>query len=74
LNPARDLGPRLISWACGWGSAAFPDQTGGFFLVYIMAPIAGAILASLFFVYVLEPAMNRSTISCNCDNDKSMND
>ena len=72
LNPARDLGPRLIAWAMGWGSAAFPDQSGGFFLVYILAPIVGAILASLFFVYLLEPAMNRSTTTCNCENDKSL--
>ncbi len=34
LNPARDLGPRLVAWLMGWGDAAFPDQVGGFFHVY----------------------------------------
>lgn len=66
LNPARDFGPRMVAWANGWGDAAFPDQTGGFFLVYILAPVIGAILASLFFVWVLDPAMKRSTVQCNC--------
>ena len=74
LNPARDFGPRLVAWVNGWGSAAFPDQVGGFFYVYILGPIVGGILASLFFMYVLEPAMKRSSVkcSCNCENDKSI--
>lgn len=66
LNPARDFGPRLISWIFGWGSAAFPDQSGGFFFVYILAPIIGGMLASLFFVYVIEPAMKRQSTSFCC--------
>jgi len=71
LNPARDFGPRLVAWATGWGDAAFPDRVGGFFYVYILAPVFGGILASLFFVHVLEPAMKRSSVQCNCANDKS---
>lgn len=70
LNPARDFGPRMVAWATGWGVAAFPDQVGGFFYVYILAPIVGGILASLFFVHVLEPAMKRSSVHCNCADDK----
>ena len=70
LNPARDFGPRMIAWASGWGSAAFPDNIGGFFYVYILAPIMGGILASLFFVYLLEPAMKKSSVRCECNNDK----
>jgi glycerol uptake facilitator protein len=73
LNPARDFGPRMVAWATGWGDAAFPDQNGGFFFVYILGPILGGILASLFFVYVLEPAMKRSSAKCDCENDKSIN-
>jgi glycerol uptake facilitator protein len=71
LNPARDFGPRMVAWATGWGDAAFPDKVGGFFYIYILAPIFGGILASLFFVHVLEPAMKRSSVQCNCANDKS---
>ena len=71
LNPARDFGPRLIAWAFGWGSAAFPDKTGGFFFVYILAPIIGGMLASLFFVYLIEPAMKRQSTSNCCNNTDS---
>jgi glycerol uptake facilitator protein len=72
LNPARDFGPRMVAWMAGWGTAAFPDQSGGFFFVYILGPIIGGILAALFFVYVLEPTMKRSSIRCDCENDKSI--
>jgi glycerol uptake facilitator protein len=69
LNPARDFGPRLVAWITGWGAAAFPDQSGGFFFVYILGPLAGGILASMFFVHVLEPAMKIKSNKCNCIND-----
>ena len=59
INPARDLGPRLVSWMMGWGAAAFPDCSGGFFLVYVFAPLAGGACAALFFTRVLEPAMKQ---------------
>jgi len=73
LNPARDFGPRMVAWMTGWGAAAFPDQSGGFFFVYVLGPVLGGILAALFFVYVLEPAMKRSSVRCDCENDKSIN-
>jgi glycerol uptake facilitator protein len=71
LNPARDFGPRLVAWLFGWGDAAFPDRSGGFFLVYILAPVIGGGLASLFFVKVLEPAMRIKSDPCNCNNDST---
>jgi glycerol uptake facilitator protein len=71
LNPARDFGPRLVAWIFGWGKFAFPDQSGGFFLVYILGPILGGTLASVFFVSVLEPAMKGPSASCNCSNDEA---
>lgn len=73
LNPARDFGPRLVAWITGWGDAAFPDQNGGFFFIYILGPIVGGIMASLFFVHVIEPAMKRSSIQCSCVNDNHTN-
>jgi glycerol uptake facilitator protein len=54
LNPARDAGPRLVAWLAGWGEAALPDRCGGFFWVYILAPLAGGLVAAL-----LEPFMKR---------------
>jgi len=70
LNPARDFGPRMVAWITGWGGAAFPDQSGGFFFVYILGPIVGGMLASIFFVKVLEPAMKRHSVQCDCTNEK----
>ena len=44
LNPARDFGPRVISWLMGWGEIAFPGPRGGWFTVYVLAPVVGALL------------------------------
>ncbi len=69
LNPARDLGPRLIAWAFGWGRAAFPDAAGGFVFVYVLGPLLGGALAAQLFIRVLEPAMRRSAIPSACSLD-----
>jgi glycerol uptake facilitator protein len=46
LNPARDFGPRLVSYLLGWGEVAVPGPRGGFFTVYILSPIAGAVFGA----------------------------
>ncbi len=67
LNPARDFGPRVVSIIFGWGQWAFPDNVGGFFWVYILAPIIGGVIAALIFTKIFEPAMNRKkSNSCCC--------
>ena len=65
LNPARDMGPRIVAYFAGWGQASQPDRVGGWFWVYVLAPIVGGSLAALFFKYVLEP-INRKKNSCCC--------
>lgn len=47
MNPARDFGPKLMTFFAGWGEMAF---TGGrdipYFLIPIIAPIVGACLGA----------------------------
>ncbi|TWH45107.1 glycerol uptake facilitator protein [Sporomusa sp. KB1] len=64
FNPARDLAPRLVAWMAGWGSYAFPDQSGGFFYVYVLAPIVGGLVAAVLFNYIVEPFMKKEQKSC----------
>lgn len=67
LNPARDFGPRMVAWIFGWGDAAFPDSSGGFFLVYILGPIIGGIIAAVFFQFIVEPIMKKASAPCDCE-------
>ncbi|MDR0349379.1 MAG: aquaporin family protein [Tannerella sp.] len=66
LNPARDFGPRMVAWITGWGDAAFPDNSGGFFFVYILGPVIGGTIAALFFLYIIEPLMKKTSQGCDC--------
>ena len=60
LNPARDFGPRLVAYLAGWGQAAIPGPNGhGFFTVYIVAPILGAILGGGLYDWLIRPAYEK---------------
>jgi MIP family channel proteins len=48
INPARDFGPRVASALLGWGSAVFHSH-GGYFLVPLLAPLAGGIAGALLY-------------------------
>lgn len=63
LNPARDLGPRVVGWFVGWKYIAFSTDS---FIVYTIAPLIGAGLAAFFFTKVIEPMQN-SKNSCGCN-------
>jgi glycerol uptake facilitator protein len=60
LNPARDFGPRLFAYLAGWGAIAIPGPRGGFFTVYILAPVVGALVGSASYQFVLRPGMPKA--------------
>jgi glycerol uptake facilitator protein len=66
LNPARDLGPRIVAWIFGWKEAAYPDQRGGFLFVYVLAPIIGGQVGGLLFTKIMEPLMRTGSEACDC--------
>jgi glycerol uptake facilitator protein len=57
FNPARDFAPRLFSWLAGWGSVAIPGPRGGFFTVYILAPVVGALAGAAVYQFLVRPAL-----------------
>jgi glycerol uptake facilitator-like aquaporin len=48
INPARDLGPRLVTVFSGWGMAAMKD-----FPVYIAGPLIGGPIGAILADFVL---------------------
>nr|AIA98697.1 aquaporin 2 [Opisthorchis viverrini] len=48
LNPARDLGPRLMLLMCGWGTSAFRDKDY-FFWIPIVGPYVGAVIGAVLY-------------------------
>lgn len=67
LNPARDFAPRLVALIFGWGAWAFPDGVGGFFWVYMLAPVAGGIVAAVLFTKLIEPRLKKRKVSYCCE-------
>lgn len=55
MNPARDLGPRLVAACAGWGTVAIPGPRGGFW-VYVVGPVIGALAGATLNGVVLAKA------------------
>lgn len=48
MNPARDLGPRVMSYFFGWGEMALPGPRGGWWIPTV-STIAGGMVAGAFY-------------------------
>lgn len=59
LNPARDLGPRLVGYMVGFGNLAFSWDA---ILVYTVGPLVGGILAAVVYRFVLEPMHKKCVV------------
>ena len=58
FNPARDFGPRLFTAVAGWGEVALPGpRFPGFFTVYILAPVLGALAGGALYTKVIGPVL-----------------
>lgn len=53
MNPARDLGPRLVAYFGGWGANALPDPAHAALSVYVIGPLMGGGLAAWIQEYLL---------------------
>lgn len=56
INPARDIGPRIVTWLLGWGNISFPGAPsgqGGPWYIFTIGPLLGGILGGAIWKYVL---------------------
>jgi glycerol uptake facilitator protein len=53
INPARDLGPRLFTYALGWGQLAFPGSFQ-YFSHYWWIPIAGPLVGGAVGIFLYD--------------------
>jgi len=52
INPARDLGPRLLAWTQGYGKIAMPGDYGNvsnYFWIPIVGPLLGAGIGAFLY-------------------------
>lgn len=66
INPARDFGPRLFTFAAGWGDLAFPGSLAGAFSSYwwipIVGPLIGGAIGVLVYDWLIGPLIKARTV------------
>ncbi len=55
FNPARDLGPRIFSLFAGWGTVPFTANGIGWWFVYLLGPMIGALIGGGFYQKIIHP-------------------
>jgi glycerol uptake facilitator protein len=57
INPARDLGPRLVSWIEGWKSIAVPGDYGNvnaYMWIPIVGPLVGGVIGAVVYDFFVQ--------------------
>jgi len=72
FNPARDFGPRVFAWLAGWKDIAIPGPRGGFFTVYILAPVVGGMVGGAAYDHLINRFF--STRHCDSPTECSLDD
>jgi glycerol uptake facilitator protein len=60
INPARDLGPRLLALIAGWGKIAFPGDYGNvntYFWIPIAAPLLGGAIGAYMYDFFIRDSL-----------------
>jgi glycerol uptake facilitator protein len=59
INPARDLGPRVLAWLAGWGKVALPG-VHNYVWVPIVGPIVGGVIGAIVYdVFIHQVLVDR---------------
>ncbi|MEU1007227.1 MIP/aquaporin family protein [Streptomyces sp. NPDC005890] len=54
INPARDFGPRLFTYAAGWDGLAFPGSVAGSYSGYWWIPIVGPLIGGAIGILIYD--------------------
>ncbi|MEU8629723.1 MIP/aquaporin family protein [Streptomyces sp. NPDC048669] len=60
INPARDLGPRLLTFFEGWGSIAFPGKFqwfSNYWWIPIVGPLIGGLVGTGIYELLITPVL-----------------
>ena len=78
MNPARDFGPKLFTYLAGWDYALSGGKDIPYFIVPVVAPIAGACFGAWLYPFVIGTRLANSghgcTIPNQCDDAEPIND